>query len=375
MPTEMRNLTEEEIDALTAELNLADGHAYRPWSPDESSVIDGLGELFRTTDRRDQATIETAYVQTFLKAAGQSYRPQHFTHFMCFTASMGLEAIANFLRLRRLSVALIEPCFDNLHDILVRHKVPLSVISESLLQARPDEVTARLQAVHSDALMLVSPNNPTGVQLSWPALQAFVEFCRVNRRILILDATFRFFLPASKVRDQYALLADSGIDCMLIEDTGKTWPTLEIKAPFFSVSPRLAPDLAHIYSDFVLHVSPLALKLLQGFIALGTDHVHAVVRTNRRALLAAVEGTCVAASAEGYMGVEWLAVTGSMTASDVRDALARAGVRVLTGHQFFWSAPDKGSRFIRVALVRDPAMFARACERIRDVLTAGGITE
>lgn len=366
----LNNLTEEEIGALSVELNLADGHAYRPWNSAELSVVQKVGDIFKTVDRRQRSLIEKSYVETFLNAAGQSYRSDHFAHFMCFTASMALEAIANYLRLRKLSVALIEPCFDNLHDILVRHDIPLSVIPEALMEAEPAELARLLHKVNSDVLMLVSPNNPTGVQLSQGALKTIIDFCRTNKRILILDATFRFFLPRESVYDQYALLADSGIDCILIEDTGKTWPTLEIKAPFFSVSQTLVAEMAHIYSDFVLHVSPVALRLLQGFIELGVDHVHAIVQTNRQTLVSAIEGTCLKASAAGYMGVEWLAVSGGKTAGGVRGKLAQAGVYVLPGNQFFWSEPAKGDQFLRVALVRDPTMFLRACERIREALSS-----
>ena len=120
----MKNLTEEQILVLSEEFNLADGHAYRPLNAAEEAIIADLPQIFRQVDRRQQTVIEGDYVRTFLHAASQSYVPAAFSHHMCFTASMGLEVVANHLRLEQLSAALIEPCFDNLHDIMARHGTP-----------------------------------------------------------------------------------------------------------------------------------------------------------------------------------------------------------------------------------------------------------
>ena len=185
---------------------------------------------------------------------------------------------------------------------------------------------------------------------------------------MVLDTTFRFYLPASEVYDQYAILAESGVDCILVEDTGKTWPTLELKAPFFSVSMGLAEQLAHIYSDFVLHVSPVSVALMDKFIGLGMAHVREVVDVNRRCLHDAIQGTALAATSAPFMSVEWLRVTDEGTSDQWRSKLANAGVHVLTGHKFFWSQPQLGDKYLRVALVRDASMFRRAAARISECL-------
>lgn len=364
----MANLTEEEILALPMEFNLADGHAYRGWSSEESTLIDRVSGIFRSVDRRDRLAIEQSYLRTFFAAAGQSFRPDQFEHFLCFTASMALEAIANLVRSKGLSVALVEPCFDNLYDILTRHGIRPERVGEDLMRLSGSALADRLKAIRSDVLMLVSPNNPTGVTLEKEALRQIIEFCRANGRILVVDTTFRFYLPPSDVYDQYAMLADSGVHCILVEDTGKTWPTLELKAPFFSVSIGLAEQLAHIYSDFLLHVSPVSVALLEQFIGLGMAHVREVVNVNRRCLRDAIQGTELVPTSAPFMSVEWLRVTGEATSDQWRSRLANAGVHVLAGHRFFWSQPQVGDRYLRVALVRDPSMFCEAAARISECL-------
>ncbi|CFB61402.1 MULTISPECIES: aminotransferase class I/II-fold pyridoxal phosphate-dependent enzyme [Pandoraea] len=368
----MHNLTEEQISALSNQLNLADGHAYRELSAEESAIIQNLPRIFMQVDRMQQREIELAYVQTFLGAARQTCDHDAWSYFMCFTASIGLEVVANYLRLEKRTAALIEPCFDNLHDILRRHDVPLQVFPEAWMQSRPDELPMHLERLEADVLFLVAPNNPSGMELPQENLQVVIDFCEKKKCLLVLDATFRFFQRPGAVYDQYAMLARSGIDCILIEDTGKTWPTKEIKAPFFSVSMGLAPRIAHIYSDFILHVSPVAIELLRNFVALGTEQVHAVIAANRLALQEALEGTCLCLQEGGRMSVAWLQVTGPRTATQWQALMAEHGLSVLTGVQFYWAHPHAGEKYLRVALQRNPAMFQLACTRLRALLTAEG---
>jgi hypothetical protein len=90
---------------------------------------------------------------------------------------------------------------------------------------------------------------------------------------------------------------EAGIDAVLIEDTGKTWPTSEIKAPFFAVSRTrgLFDRIYDIYTDFLLHVSPVGIKLMDEFIRLSEQDdiasIHEVVRVNRKALYENLAGT------------------------------------------------------------------------------------
>lgn len=367
----MKNLTEEQILVLSEEFNLADGHAYRPLNAaEEAIIIADLPQIFRQVDRRQQTVIERDYIRTFLHAAGQSYAPAAFSHHMCFTASMGLEVVGNHLRLEQLSAALIEPCFDNLHDILARHGVPLTAFPDHWMQASPHELALFLQGLQVDVLFLVAPNNPTGTDLSRQNLQVVIDHCRRRQCLLVLDATFRFYRPSTAVYDQYAMLAEADIDCILIEDTGKTWPTKEIKAPFFSVSRRLTPRIAHIYSDFILHVSPVAVELLRRFVLLGTEQVHAVIAANRQALCEAISGSGFQLRGAGRMSVEWLQVAGPHTASHWQRLLAEQGLSVLTGAQFYWADHEAGECFLRIALQRDTVMFRLACQRLRVLLEA-----
>ena len=223
----MKKLTEEEVCFLSEEYNLADGHAFRKWNDREYEIIDNVAKTFHKADRRNQQTIETNYLCKFFNLSRQSYRPDYFKFFLSFTASTGLEVIGNYLRMCKYSVALIEPCFDNLHDILSRHGIRMFPFNEKILGESHDLFVDYLDTLTPDVVFLVSPNNPTGAQVSEVQFISLIEYCLRNDKILILDTCFRFYLPTEKVYDEYKLLADSNVKCILIEDTGKTWPQLK----------------------------------------------------------------------------------------------------------------------------------------------------
>jgi aspartate/methionine/tyrosine aminotransferase len=370
----LKNLTVYEIDTLPRVCNLTDGHAFRRWFPAEEAIIDRAAHLFKNNTRLRQAEIERNYIKDFSRLAGQTWDDRPLGYLMCFTASMAFEIIANHLRLNGLSLALIEPCFDNLADIFNRHQIPLNPFPDGLLEAHPDDFHRALGRVESDAICLVTPNNPTGSALTQANLRELLRFCKEQKKLLILDNCFRAYLPRGHlVFDQYRLVLESGIDAILIEDTGKTWPTSEIKAPFFAVTRErgLFDRLYSIYTDFLLHVSPVGIKLMHEFIRLSQQDdlasIHQVVRVNREALYDNLSGQFLTPCERPFASVSWLRINHRLTALELKQILDEHGVYVLPGNQFFWHDRRQGDSFIRVALARDEDMFLEAAKRLGDV--------
>src|SRR6516165_3626560 len=217
-----KNLTGYEIDSLRQSYNLTDGHAFRRWFAAEEAIIDRSAQLFKDNNRRLQVEIEREYIHDFSRLARQTYDSAALGYLMCFTASMAFEIIANYLRLNQLSLALIEPCFDNLADIFHRHQIPIEPFPDALLEAPGDHYENALDALKADAICLVTPNNPTGLTLTENNLRRLVRICKERRKLLILDNCFRAYLPQHLVHDQYRVVLEADIDAMLVEDTGKT---------------------------------------------------------------------------------------------------------------------------------------------------------
>jgi aspartate/methionine/tyrosine aminotransferase len=378
------NLTSYEIASLPQSYNLTDGHAFRRWSAAEEAIIDRSAQLFRNNNRRRQIEIEREYIQDFSRLARQTFADDALGYLMCFTASMAFEIVANYLRLRRLTLSLIEPCFDNLADIFRRHRIPMRPVPDALLNAQRDTFERALETVDSDAICLVTPNNPTGTTLTESNLRSLLRFCKERRKLLILDNCFRAYLPRHLVHDQYRLVLETGVDAVLVEDTGKTWPTSEIKAPFFAVTRAggLFDRVYDIYTDFLLHVSPVGIKLMHEFIRLSEQDdlasIHEVVAVNRRVLYDNLAGTFLTPCEQQFASVAWLRIDHSLRGTELRRILDGSGVFVLPGKQFFWHSRRQGDKFIRVALARDADMFREAalllgdvCRKVADTVPVG----
>jgi aspartate/methionine/tyrosine aminotransferase len=368
-----RNLTAYEIDTLPQTYNLTDGHAFRRWSAAEEAIIDRSAQLFKNTTRRMQVEIERAYIRDFSRLARQTFEEDAFGYLMCFTASMAFEIIANYLRLKGLTLTLIEPCFDNLADIFRRHQVPMRPLPDALMEASGDEFERALSSLDTDAICLVTPNNPTGLTLTEGNMRRLVRFCKEQRKLLILDNCFRAYLPRDLLYDQCRLVLDADVDAVLVEDTGKTWPTCEIKAPFFAVSRGrgLFDSIYDIYTDFLLHVSPVGIRLMHEFIRLSEQDdmasIHAVVRDNRQTLRHNLAGTFLTPCERPFASVAWLRVDRPLTGLALKQVLDDHGVFVLPGNQFFWRHRLEGEQFIRLALVRDADMFHEATRLLGEV--------
>src|SRR5580704_1478984 len=162
----LNKLTDYEVSTLSQPYHLTDGHAFRRWSAAEVAIIDRSAQLFENNHRQQQAGIERAYIRDFSQLARQTCDEDALGYLMCFTASMAFEILANYLRLNRLSLSLVEPCFDNLADIFRRHQIPMRPVQDALLEAPSDIFERALRTIDSDAICLVTPNNPTGMTLA-----------------------------------------------------------------------------------------------------------------------------------------------------------------------------------------------------------------
>jgi aspartate/methionine/tyrosine aminotransferase len=368
-----KNLTGYEIDTLPQSYNLTDGHAFRRWTAAEEALINQAPSLFKNCTRRLQQKIEREYVLDFSRLAGQTHDDEAFGYLMCFTASMAFEVVANYLRLNRLSLTLLEPCFDNLADIFRRHEIPMRSIRDSFLEAPGDAFDQALAGIDSDAICLVTPNNPTGMTLPEDNLGRLVRFCKQSGKLLILDNCFRAYLPRHMVHDQYRLVMEADIDAVLVEDTGKTWPTSEIKAPFFAVSRARGfyDRIYDIYTDFLLHVSPVAIKLMHEFILLSEQDdlasIHEVVRINRQTLTDNLTGTFLTPVERPFASVAWLRIDFPLKGMELKQILDERGVFILPGEHFFWQDRRRGEKYIRVALARDADMFREAAALLGEV--------
>ncbi|MEU6698480.1 aminotransferase class I/II-fold pyridoxal phosphate-dependent enzyme [Pseudonocardia sp. NPDC046786] len=374
------DLTQHEIAALRTRFNLADAHTHQYQSTSQELIVSDLPQIWYEAESAFQATCESDFTDAFFRLHGQHTAREMHRSMLSYAASVGTMVVGSYLRRHRLTATLIEPCFDNLHDVLAGQGVPLRPLAESALHDADHIYDSLRCQVHTDALFLVDPNNPTGSSLLAHGTRGFEEvirFCRDHDTLLVLDfcfAAFTLFDPILHRFDVYEMLERSGIRYIAIEDTGKIWPAQDVKAALITASRDIQAELHAMNTSVLLNVSPFALRILTRYIEDATaERLHSVrhvVGTNRDEARKALDGSFLEPSEPvADISVAWTSVRHpALTASELQRRLARGGVHVLPGRHFHWSDPGHGESHIRIALARDPRTFAAAMTRLRDLI-------
>ena len=369
-------LTDWEREGLEAKYNLADGHAHFRLPTESAPLHTGIAEFIDSAGHATQGELELGFTKAFFALAGQTAPATAPSfHYSCSpTIDMAAKALVSLGKRR---VAILSPTFDNIP--LLMRRVGLNIVPVYQHQLAADGRLPERVVADCDAVFLVLPNNPTGWLPDEATVRSVAEQLAAARRTLLIDFSFRFYSDLHRW-DQYGFITGlDGLDWILIEDTGKTWPTSEMKVGFCSCSENLRPAVEIVSAELLLNVSPFALSLLTALInselpAVGQRkspqlRCSQIARENRLALRSAIDGLPLQIeSLDSAISVEWLRVPGQ-TAVKLCDQLAYSGVSVLPGGPFWWSDPDRGDDHLRIALARDTHYFARGAEALRRALT------
>ena len=365
------NLTQFEFLALNSALNLADGHARQELTDGQALVVEDLPSMWAASMKRPVEEVERDAQRAYLEMLGQHGHPVDEGRVLsCYSSSVAMEILARSLATRTDAVALIHPTFDNIPDILRGVGLRLVPVPENAMHAADDLDAELMGAV--GCLFVTTPNNPTGRVLSESRLRRLAAQCADHDVVLALDTSFRGFDPAAHY-DHYAVLEASGCRWVVIEDTGKLWPTLELKVGMLVPSVGVGLPLAKIYSDILLGVSPLVLSMIERLsadaAAGGLARLHAFIAGNQtvvRDVLSDVPGVrfCDPGS---KVSVERVHV-GELAAMRVWAELARRHVFLLPCRRFHWADPAQGDHTLRIALSRPRATVTAGAEALRAVL-------
>lgn len=372
-PTPRQDITQHEIEALKTRFNLADAHTHQSQSPSQQAIVASLPELWYEAENQTQYQSEQEFIEAFYGFHGQHTALKRRDEiYLVYAASIGMHITATYLRKHNLRVGLIEPCFDNLHDLMKHMQVPMSPLDEAVFQdesAIYDNLCQ--QGADVDAIVLVDPNNPTGFSLFANGSGAFrevVRYCRDHDKLLVLDLCFAAFMLASGQPrcDVYEILEASGVRYIAMEDTGKTWPLQDAKCSTIMSSRDLNDDLYNLVTSVLLNVSPFVLKLVTRYVQdSGADNfasVRNILDTNRQLARERLDGGLLSyCEPQVRTSVAWFRINDpEVTADDLQLYLQQHHIYVLPGKYFYWRHPERGQRFIRLALARRPEVFADA---------------
>ncbi|MEV4614427.1 aminotransferase class I/II-fold pyridoxal phosphate-dependent enzyme [Kitasatospora sp. NPDC049258] len=374
------DLTQHEIEALKTRFNLADAHTHQRQSASQDKIVGRLPELWYESEQNQQAYFEAQFIDAFFRLHRQPTARAMGRTLLSYSASVATMVAAMYLKRRDMTVSLIEPCFDNLTDLLRNMQVPLSALPEQTLAKTADIYDGLVANVRTDAIYLVDPNNPTGFTLLAQGLDGFrevIRYCVDHDKLLMIDFCFASFAlcdPEIGRVDVYQLLEDSGVTYMVIEDTGKTWPIQDAKCAMITASRNIHEDVYNLHTSVLLNVSPFVLNMVTQYIEDsiedGFESVREIITQNRRAAEWALDGAVLEYQTPVVnTSVAWFRIKPEhLTASALQAELYDSEVYVLPGTFFYWNEPSRGERFIRLALAREPKVFASAMERLREVL-------
>lgn len=350
-------LTALEAAGLDVPVNFADGHA--KLTPIPGLLCPSDIQAMATTP---QSEIERVFLERFSDVTGDHYMRASSVLFP--SASNAIDAVSKFLqRVGRHHVAVLEPAFDNIVLLLRSAGCRPSPV--------PEDFPALLEATRTHhALFLTLPNNPTGWCPSADDFRRLADAARQHDCLLIVDRTFRFFAEQDCCS---AVLQACGASWITIDDTGKTWTTLECKVSVVTSNRiEILNAIGEVAQEITLNVSPINLLLVARAMELehGATRIRNVVQENR-AILRNALGTLIpdVKFASDFMGVELIYIPDLMpSATEIVDYLLPLGIAVLPGRHFYWAHPEHGRNFIRVALARDSRRFATGVDRLTNCL-------
>ncbi|MBO1066164.1 MULTISPECIES: aminotransferase class I/II-fold pyridoxal phosphate-dependent enzyme [Nostocales] len=375
------DLTQHEVQALKHKYNFADAHTHQSQSISQLEIVKRLPELWLESEKIKQEVLNTRFIETFYKVRKIESALMPNNIMLHYAASIATIQVANFLLKKRLTVSLLEPCFDNLYEILMHMEIPLSPLKEELLHEE-DKIYENLKNhVKTDAIFIIDPNNPTGFTLldkkNKQSFENLVRFCKDYDKILIIDYCFANFLMNDEeieLYDTYKILRESGVKYMAIEDTGKTWPIQDAKIAMLKVSDNLYDEMYSIYTAYILNVSPFILNFLTEYIKDSQRYQFTstknLLNTNRKIIEEIFDNSILKIQKpKGKVSVAWCEIMEpNLTATELQRILCTGGIYVLPGSYFFWYNPAQGERYIRIALARNTDNFLEGMSLIRQIL-------
>lgn len=360
-------ITLVEREAFNLSYNLADAQVYLPLGRVlESHLQNQLPHLLQEAGAIHINQLKTTFLTTFYKNYNMPSQVAEISTLFCYSATIGIEVCANLIRtssrFARKNVGLIHPTFDATYYILKRHKANVVPVSEDDLKA--DNLGDLLAKQRLEVLFLTLPNNPTGEVLSKKDFLKVCQVCKSLNILLVIDACFRFYW-VQEVYDQYALLVETGVEFVIIEDTGKIFNILDIKLGFMRYRTKIDKEIETIHLDFLLNVSKVPLIVLQQLLEKSAtldyrQKLLAVLEHNRKQLVAS--GFTILNNVN--VSVSLVELTGTIDSKELEQNLTSHNVAVLSPQGYFWDNPAEGSNKLRIALARDPEYFAAGISKV-----------
>jgi aspartate/methionine/tyrosine aminotransferase len=360
------SLTQMQLLGVASETNVAEGYPRFALTTSQQAIVDRYPQLHADVYSTPYPVLESRAHAAFFHALGQRSAPIGSGRILSFYSStVATDVVAGALAQVGRRLALVNPVIDCIPALFRHRGIELVPVSERRLAG--SDPLAGLGEL--DAVMTANPNNPTGALLGGPALRRLADACADRNAVLVIDSCFRAF-DARAQYDAYAVLDASGCEYVVIEDSGKLWPTGGIKLGFLVVSARNRLAITEVAADILLTAPPFAVAVVEQFALdmanRGLGSLQAHIARNREILQEEMAASTVARVADGdsRVSVSRIELPRGMSGTRLWGQLLRAGVHSVPCRPFYWARPSVGERYLRVALAREPEVVRRAARAI-----------
>ncbi|MBX9757064.1 MAG: aminotransferase class I/II-fold pyridoxal phosphate-dependent enzyme [Pseudomonadaceae bacterium] len=374
----LQQLTDYELVGLQGDFNLSDGHAYHDINDSFPSFPSRLSEIWRDSELTKVNIAESRFKIALAKLIGSETLEASNCYKISPTSSNSIDLVAAYLAAEAPRVLLVEPTFDNLALLLRRRGCKLQSIDDAIFSDlyRTPELFSLLDLLHFDTIFLVNPNNPTGTVIDQKYFGLIAEYCAHRNKVLVLDTTFRMYVINQY--DERAQLEKSGCRYFIIEDTGKTWPTHDLKASLISYSFSCAKKFEKIYDEVYLCHSRFAMLIFESLFDLTrikgiVPSIQTPVNTRHAYLTKQLSNSIVQPKTDrtrATLPLEWfeLKACSRFTDIDIVNYFAEKNVHVLPGSFFYWSKKKPPYTAFRVSLSRPELKFQASVDKLKSAI-------
>ena len=351
--------------------NVAEGYPRFAFTPTQRAIVERLPRMMLDAQATPFAALEANAQWALLLGLGQRTAPVGTGRIMSYyAAGVAIDIVGRVLAARTGTVAVIHPTLDCLPALIHGRGPRVVPIPEARLRRR--DPLADFEPV--GGLYIANPNNPSGGVLDPDHLRRLAESCARRNVALAIDACFRAFDLEAQY-DMYEVLDATGVDYVVIEDTGKLWPLGGVRLAFLAFPEHSTLGIPEASADLLMNAPPFAALVVEAFARDMADGGLAVIQerlaANRAILRDALAGS-PAELADGHSKVSMslIRMPKGLPSTRLWGRLLRRGVHAVPGRPIWWARPREGERYLRIALAREPEVIEAAGREIRAELDA-----
>ncbi len=354
------------------ETNVAEGYPRFAFTASQQAIVDRLPAFMAEAHRVPYPTLEARAQRSLLDAVGQATAPVGTGRILSYyAAGVAIDLVGRCLAQQTKRVAVIHPTLDCLPALIRSRGVEVVPFHEARMNRR--DPLEGLDGI--GGLYIATPNNPTGTVLDPRRLRKLAESCAQRGVALAIDACFRVFDPRAQY-DHYAVLDETGVDYVILEDSGKLWPLGGVRLSFLAFPAHSKLGIPEASADLLLMAPPFSTLVVEAFghdLADGGMRViHERMAANRAILAKALAGSEAAELAyrDSKVSMSLIKLAPGLSSTRLWGRLLRRGVSAVPGRPIWWARGGQGEHFLRVALAREPEVLERAGREIRAELDA-----